>query len=103
MSRNYELMREMEQRQALLSNYSIEPALTAESGGRGFPRQLASDLMAGLVQQVFFQPKQKPPPLVVVPAIDHANGCSLISASVAPALSQSAPAAVSPADANIRF
>src|SRR5580704_10059893 len=58
MSRNYELMREMEQNQALLSNYSIEPALTAgKSDGRGFPRQLASDLMAGLVQRVFLHPE----------------------------------------------
>jgi Mrp family chromosome partitioning ATPase len=102
MSRNYELMREMEQKQALLSNYSIEPVLTAESGGRGFPRQLASDLMAGLVQRVFLQPEQKPPRMVVFAAIDHANGCSQIAASVARALTASAPGAVCLVEANFR-
>jgi Mrp family chromosome partitioning ATPase len=103
LSRNYELMREMEQKQALLSNDSIEPALTAgKSGGRGFPRQLASDLMAALVQRVFLQPEQKPPHMVVFAAIDHGNGCSLIAASVARALTASAPRAVCLVEANFR-
>jgi Mrp family chromosome partitioning ATPase len=103
MSRNYELMREMEQKQALLSNYSIEPALTpGKSSGRGFPRQLASDLMAGLVQRVFLQPKEKPPRMVVFAAIDHGSGCSLIAASVARALTASAPGAVCLVEANFR-
>ena len=84
MSRNYELMREMEQKQAFLSNYSIEPAFTAgKCSGGGFPRQLASDLIAGLVQRVFLRPEEKPPRMVVIAAIDHGNGCSLIAASVA--------------------
>ena len=103
MSKNYELMREIEQSQALLSNYSIEPAFTAgKSGGRGFPRQLASDLMAGLVQRVFLQPDQKPPRMVVFAAIDHGNGCSLVAASVARALTASAPGAVCLVEANFR-
>jgi Mrp family chromosome partitioning ATPase len=102
MSKNYELMREMEQRQALLSNYSIEPALTAVSSARSLPRQLASDLMAGLVQRIFLEPEQKAPRLVVFAAIDHANGCSLIAASVARALTASAPGAVCLVEANFR-
>jgi Mrp family chromosome partitioning ATPase len=103
MSRNYELMREMEQKQALLTNRSIEPVLTAgKSSGRGFPRQLASDLMAGLVQRVFLQPEQKPPHTVVFAAIDPGNGCSLIAASVARALTASAPGAVCLVEANFR-
>jgi Mrp family chromosome partitioning ATPase len=103
MSRNYELMREMEQKQALLSNYSIEPAFTAgKSNARGFPRQLASDLIAGLVQRVFLQPEEKPPRMVVFAAIDHSNGCSLIAASVARALTASAPGAVCLVEANFR-
>jgi Mrp family chromosome partitioning ATPase len=103
MSRNYELMREVEQKQALLSNYSIDPALTAaNSSGQGFPRQLASDLMAALVQRVFLQPEQKPPHMVVFAAIDHGNGCSLIAASVARALTASAPGAVCLVEANFR-
>jgi Mrp family chromosome partitioning ATPase len=103
MSRNYELMREIEQKQALLSNYSIEPALTVgKSSSRGFPRPLASDLMAGLVQRVFLQPQQKPPRLVVFASVDHGNGCSQIAASVARALTASAPGAVCLVEANFR-
>jgi protein-tyrosine kinase len=103
MSRNYELMREMEQKQAFLSNYSIEPAFTAgKCSGGGFPRQLASDLIAGLVQRVFLRPEEKPPRMVVIAAIDHGNGCSLIAASVALALTASAPGAVCLVEANFR-
>jgi protein-tyrosine kinase len=103
MSRNYELMREIEQKQALLSNYSIEPALTAgKSSSRGFPRPLASELMASLVQRVFLQPQQKPPRLVVFAAVDHGNGCSQIATSVARALIASAPGAVCLVEANFR-
>jgi succinoglycan biosynthesis transport protein ExoP len=102
MSRNYELMREIEQNQALLSNYSIEPAsILGKGSSRGFPRPLASDLMAGLVQRVFLQP-QKPPRLVVFAAVDHGNGCSQIAASVARALTASAPGAVCLVEANFR-
>jgi Mrp family chromosome partitioning ATPase len=93
----------MEQKQAFLSNSSIEPALTAgKSSGPGFPRQLASDLMAGLVQRVFLRPEEKPPRMVVFAAIDHGNGCSLIAASVARALTASAPGAVCLVEANFR-
>jgi Mrp family chromosome partitioning ATPase len=103
MSRNYELMREIEQKQALLSNYSIELALTpGKSSDPGFPRPLASDLMAGLVQRIFLQPQQKPPRLVVFAAVDHGNGCSQIAASVARALIASAPGAVCLVEANFR-
>jgi Mrp family chromosome partitioning ATPase len=104
MSRNYDLMREMEQRQALLSGYSVEPAaVTAgKSNSWGFPRPLASDLMAGLVQRVFLKPQQKPPRLVVFAAVDHGNGCSQIAASVARALTSNAPGAVCLVEGNFR-
>jgi len=98
MSRNYELMREIEQKRALLSNYSVEPALTA--GKNSHP--LASDMIGGLVQQVFLQPQQKPPRLVVFAAVDHGNGCSQIAASVARALTATAPGAVCLVEANFR-
>jgi Mrp family chromosome partitioning ATPase len=102
-SRNYELLREIEQKQALLSNCSIKPALTAgKSGSRGFPQTLASDLMAGLVQRIFLQPQQKPPRLVVFAAVDHGNGCSQIAATAARALTASAPGAVCLVEANFR-
>jgi Mrp family chromosome partitioning ATPase len=103
MSRNYELLREIEQKQALLSNRPIEPALTADrTSGRDSPRTLASDLMAGLVQRIFLQPEQKPPRLVVFAAIDPGNGTSHIAATVARALTASAPGAVCLVEANFR-
>jgi Mrp family chromosome partitioning ATPase len=103
MSRNYELMREMEQKQSLLSNYSMEPTLTGRNGSiRPGPRQLASDLMAGLVQRVFLKPGEKAPRMVVFAAVDHGNGCSLIAASVARALTASASGAVCLVEANFR-
>jgi Mrp family chromosome partitioning ATPase len=103
MSRNYELMREIEQKQALLSNYSAEAALPAgKSIGKGVPRSLASDLMAGLVERIFLQPQQKPPRMVVFAAVDHGNGCSQIAASVAWALTASSLGAVCLVEANFR-
>jgi len=103
MSRNYELMREMEQKQCFLSNYSIEPGLTAGKVSiRAGPRQLASDLMAGLVQRIFLKPEEKPPRMVVFAAVDHGNGCSLIAASVARALTASASGEVCLVEANFR-
>ena len=103
MSRNYQLMREIEQKQALLSNCSIGAALTVgKSSSRGLPRPLASDLMAGLVQRVFLQPQHKPPRLVVFAAVDHGNGCSQIAASVARTLTASVPGAVCLVEANFR-
>jgi Mrp family chromosome partitioning ATPase len=96
-------MREIEQKQALLSNNSFDPALTAgKSSQQAIPRPLASDLMAGLVQRIFLQTQQKPPHLVVFAAVDHGSGCSQIAASVARALTASAPGAVCLVEANFR-
>lgn len=103
MSRNYELMREMEQKQALLSDHSIEPAFTAaESCHRGLRRPWASDQMGGLVERVFLQPARTPPHVVVFAAIDHGNGCSQIAAAAARTLAASAPGPVCLVEANFR-
>jgi Mrp family chromosome partitioning ATPase len=84
MSKNYELMREMERKQALLPAPSIGPSFTAADGShRDLRRQWASDQMEGLVQRVFLQPGQASPNVVVFAAIDHGNGCSQIAATVA--------------------
>jgi Mrp family chromosome partitioning ATPase len=103
MSRNYELMREMEQKHGLLSDHSIEPAFTAAEGHhRGLCRQFASDQLAGLVERVFLQPAQTPPHVVVFAAIDHGNGCSQIAAAAARTLAASAPGPVCLVEANFR-
>jgi Mrp family chromosome partitioning ATPase len=58
--------------------------------------------MAILVERIFLQPQQKPPRMVVFAAIDHGNGCSRVAASVARALTASAPGAVALVEANFR-
>ena len=103
MSRNYDLMREVEQKQALLPSYPLDLTLTTGEGrGNTFPRSPASDPMAILVERIFLQPQQKAPRMVVFAAIDHGNGCSRVAASVARALTASAPGAVGLVEANFR-
>ncbi len=103
MSRNYELMCEIERKQALLPYSPLNAALTAgESRGKGFPHSLASDPMTGLVEQIFLQPQQEAPRMVVFAAVDHGDGCSRIAASVARALTATAPGMVGLVEANFR-
>ncbi len=103
MSRNYELMREMDGNQAVSSSRSIGRAFIP--GGRcnrALPRQLAGDVMEDLVQRVFLQTKQKQPRMVVFAAIDHGNGCSQIAASVAAALAANTRGVVCLVEGNFR-
>jgi hypothetical protein len=75
MSRNFELMREMEGFQVLPSSRNIGPAfIPGEPFSRALPGQLAGDLTEDLVQQVFLQTKQKQPRMVVFAAVDHGSG-----------------------------
>ncbi len=101
MSRNYELMREIEQKQALLSNYSIEPAL--QQGRPGFSAPLGKRPDGGFSAAGFPRNRSRNRrALVVFAAVDHGNGCSQIAASVARALTASAPGAVCLVEANFR-
>jgi protein-tyrosine kinase len=103
MSRNYDLMREIEQKQALLPHHPVDRALTTgESRIKALPRSLASDPVARLVERIFLQSQQKAPRLVVFAAVDHGNGCSQIAASVARALAGSALGEVCLVEANFR-
>jgi Mrp family chromosome partitioning ATPase len=103
MSRNYELMRELEQKQALLADTSIEPAFTAaDRCHRDLRRGWASHEMAGLVQRVFLQPAQASPHVVVFAAIDHGNGCSQIAAATARTLAAVGGGPVCLVEANFR-
>ena len=103
MSRNYDLMREVEQEQALVPHYPLDlESTTGESRIKGHPRSPASGPMASLVERIFLQPEQKAPRMAVFAAIDPGNGCSSIAASVARALTASAPGAVALVEANFR-
>lgn len=104
MSRNFDLMQELEREQAFHSNGPVETAfpIPVENPNRNAQRQLANDLTLRLVQQIFLQQTQEPPCMVVCAAIDHGNGCSQIAASIAETLARNAPGGVCLVDANFR-
>ncbi len=70
MSRNFDLMQEMEREQAFHSSGPVETAfpIPVENPNRNAHRQLASDLTLRLVQQIFLQQTQEPPRMVVCAA-----------------------------------
>jgi len=104
MSRNFDLMQEMERDQAFHPNRVIEPAfpIPGESRDSDAHRHLTSDLTLSLVQRIFLQQAQESPRMVVFAGIDHGNGCSQIAASVAESLARNAPGAVCLVEANFR-
>lgn len=104
MSRNFDLMQEMERDQAFHSNRVIEPAFPIPGEGRDWDahRHLTSDSTLRLVQGIFLQQAQESPRMVVFAGIDHGNGCSQIAASVAESLARNAPGAVCLVEANFR-
>jgi protein-tyrosine kinase len=104
MSRNFDLMQELERDRASLSGVVIEPAfpLPDENSKRQDRRQMTSDLTLGLVQQMFLQPIKDAPRMVVFAGVDHGSGCSQIAASVADTLAVNAPGRVCLVEANFR-
>lgn len=104
MSRNFDLMQEMEREQALHSNRLVEPAfpILDENRKGDAQRRLSNDSTLRLVQQVFLRQTQVVPRVVVFAGIDHGNGCSQIAASVAETLSGNAPGGVCLVEANFR-
>jgi capsular exopolysaccharide synthesis family protein len=104
MSRNFDVMQEMERDQAFHSDGTVEPAFPTlgEDRNRDTHRRLASDLTLTLVQRLFQQQTQEPPRMVVFAGIDHGNGCSQIAASVAESLAGNASARVCLVEANFR-
>ena len=108
MSKNFELMQQIEIDRKLGSNQIVELAPHPNDGnnnngnnkGRAH-KQLAGDEALRLVQQVFLS-TQEPPRVVVFAGIDHGNGCSRISASVAQALARNDGGSVCLVEANFR-
>jgi Mrp family chromosome partitioning ATPase len=104
MSRNFDLMQEMERDKAFRSGVVIEPAfpLPGESRKRHDRREMTRDLTLGLVQRMFLQPVKDTPHMVVFAGIDHGSGCSQICASVADTLAINAPGRICLVEANFR-
>jgi Mrp family chromosome partitioning ATPase len=103
MSRNFDLMQELERDRAGGSTPISEPVFpVAGEKSSGGNRKVDDDLTLRLVQQIFFQQTQGQPRVVVFAGIDHGNGCSQIAASVAEALAANAPGAVCLVEANFR-
>jgi protein-tyrosine kinase len=104
MSRNYQLMQEMERNKAFFSGRLVEPEFPApgQQRTRLVSSPPAGDMTLGLVQRIFLQQTQDPPRVVVFAAIDHGNGCSQIAVSAAENLAANAPGAVCLVEGNFR-
>jgi Mrp family chromosome partitioning ATPase len=112
MSRNFDLMQEMERVQALSSRGTVEAAFPVPgkydnlsqraplAGDR--QHRWADDGTLRLVQQVFLLQTQEPPRMVVFAGIDHGNGCSQMALSVAETLAGNARGDVCLVEANFR-
>jgi len=104
MSKNFELMQQMEREQSSRSESIPAPLLPSfggESKSNG-QRRWADDEALRLVQQIFLIQAKEPPRVVVFAAIDHGNGCSQICASVAQILARNARKPVCLVEANFR-
>jgi capsular exopolysaccharide synthesis family protein len=104
MSRNFDLMREIERGQSFSYNQTVEPVFPApgEDRNREAHRQVTSDSTLRLVQQLFLERTQETPRMVVFAGINHGAGCSEIATSVAQCLAGIAPNAVCLVEANFR-
>ena len=104
MSRNFDLMQQLEINRAPHPSETVEPVFSvpAENGSRNGHVEWASDEALRLVQQIFLLQTQEPPRAVVFAGIDHGNGCSRICGAVAEALARNSRKPVCLVEANFR-
>ena len=104
MSRNFELMQEIEAGQSRQSTPPVEPDFHLPEGKspRHNHRPTSDNLTLNLVQRVFMLQSQQPPRMVVFAGVDHGNGCSQIATSVAQALARNTEGQVCLVEANLR-
>lgn len=101
MSRNFDLMQEIERDQAFRSGRVLDPIFpSSDEKPNPENRRLKDDQALRLVQQIFPQPPQHSPRMVVFAGVDHGNGCTQIATSVAETLAGNAPGAVCLVEAN---
>ena len=104
MSRNFDLMQQLEADRGSRSSETVKPVFPVPpaSSSRNGHAEWASDEAQRLVQQIFLLQTQEPPHVVVFAGIDHGNGCSRISAAVAEALARNSRKQVCLVEANFR-
>ena len=103
MSKNFELMQQLEKEKVLKSDFEVASA-SSYRASYDSNAKLSSmdDETLRLVQQVFVLQSKEPPRVVVFAGIDHGNGCSQIATSVAEILSINARKPVCLVEANFR-
>lgn len=107
MSRNFDLLQEMEQSRAVPIEEIAGPAASSfpqenEGEHRDPSAQSAADGTLRLVQSIFLLQAQTPPRVVVFAGVDHRNGCSRITAAAAASLASSGRGSVCLVEANFR-
>jgi Mrp family chromosome partitioning ATPase len=103
MSRNFELMEQIERERSFRTQDSSH-AISAQihGNGRHHSGDWISDDALRLVQRIFLLHGQASPRMVVFAGIDHGNGCSRICTAVADELAKNAPGPVCLLEANLR-
>ena len=101
MSKNYELMRELERDRAFFSARFREPAFPLPGNEQNDPadRDAPSELILLLVERLFFR-GAPPPRMVVFASVDRGSGSSQIAVLTAKTLTGMAPGGVCLVEAN---
>ena len=101
MSKNYELMRELERDRAFFSTRFREPAFPLPGDQQSDPadQNAPSELILLLVERLFLR-RTPAPRMVVFAAVDHGSGCSQIAVLAAKTLTGMASAGVCLVEAN---
>jgi receptor protein-tyrosine kinase len=104
MSRNFELMQQLERDHSVRTEQSNGSALSelTETDSTHGSFEWAEDEALRLVQRIFLLQSERPPQVVVFAGIDHGSGCSGISSAVAEALARNSGGPVCLLEANFR-
>jgi len=103
MSKHFELMQQLERERVYDPDPNVPVTVAARNGSHVLSQDgWASEEALRLVQQIFALQAQEPPRLVVFAGIEHGNGCSRISASVAETLARTGRGRVCLVEANFR-
>ena len=104
MSRNFELMQQLEweQDQPAFNVSGVSLLADEDRAGHACNQQWAADEALELAHRLFLLQKREPPRVAVFAGIDHGSGCSHVCASVAEALARNTPGTVCLLEANFR-
>ncbi len=104
MSRNFDLMHEMERYHEVLPIQTVEEPLRIPAEEEGEYREPVpvDDAALRLVQQLLLPQSQDSPQMVVFAGIEHGNGCSYVASSVAETLASNGRRSVCLVEGNFR-